>query len=84
METTTEELAQRWLAQDQDPETRAEIEGLLKARDFETLEKGLRQRIAFGTAGLRSSMKAGFAHMYAEKCSCSLAMHILIRSTGTH
>jgi phosphoglucomutase len=35
----------------------------LAKQDAEELEKRLRKRIAFGTAGLRSSMKAGFAHM---------------------
>jgi phosphoglucomutase len=40
-----------------------EIEDLLAAGDEPELEKRLRKRIAFGTAGLRSSMKAGFAHM---------------------
>ncbi|CAK3905101.1 related to Phosphoglucomutase-2 [Lecanosticta acicola] len=63
MGPTTEELAQRWLSQDRDPETRAEIEGLLKSKNTHELDQRLRKRIAFGTAGLRSSMKAGFAHM---------------------
>jgi phosphoglucomutase len=56
-------LADRWLQLDRDPETRAEITDLIVRQDATELEKRLRQRIAFGTAGLRSSMKAGFAHM---------------------
>ena len=60
---TTKELAELWLQQDKDQETRSQIEELLKKDELEELELRLRKRIAFGTAGLRSSMKAGFAHM---------------------
>ncbi len=56
-------LATRWLQQDRDPDTRREIEALIAADDGTELERRLRKRIAFGTAGLRSSMKAGYAHM---------------------
>ncbi|TKA44472.1 hypothetical protein B0A54_05217 [Friedmanniomyces endolithicus] len=56
-------LATRWLQQDRDPDTRREIEALIAADDGTELERRLRQRIAFGTAGLRSAMKAGYAHM---------------------
>jgi phosphoglucomutase len=56
-------LAQRWLELDQDEASRKEISDLVQAGDEAELEKRLRNRIAFGTAGLRSSMKAGFAHM---------------------
>ncbi|EMF12859.1 phosphoglucomutase-2 [Sphaerulina musiva SO2202] len=61
--TTTTELAERWLTQDKDAETRSQIEDLLRKNDSAELELRLRNRIAFGTAGLRASMKAGFAHM---------------------
>ncbi|PIA95630.1 Phosphoribomutase [Cercospora beticola] len=57
------ELARQWLEQDKDHETRSQIEELLTKDDQIELELRLRKRIAFGTAGLRSSMKAGFAHM---------------------
>ncbi|KAK1062255.1 hypothetical protein LTR74_010453 [Friedmanniomyces endolithicus] len=56
-------LATRWLQQDRDPNTRREIEALIAADDGTELERRLRKRIAFGTAGLRSSMEAGYAHM---------------------
>lgn len=56
-------LAQRWLDLDQDETSRKEITDLLQAGNESELETRLRTRIAFGTAGLRSSMKAGFAHM---------------------
>lgn len=62
MEPITD-LAQRWLDLDRDEASRKEISDLVEAGDDPELEKRLRTRIAFGTAGLRSSMKAGFAHM---------------------
>ncbi|CAG8479648.1 5800_t:CDS:10 [Acaulospora colombiana] len=43
------------------PKTRSEIESL--RGNVEELEKRLRNRISFGTAGLRSSMQAGFSRM---------------------
>lgn len=56
-------LAQRWLSLDEDKHTRKEIEDLLRADDEAELEQRLRQRISFGTAGLRAPMKAGFAYV---------------------
>ncbi|QIW98770.1 hypothetical protein AMS68_004288 [Peltaster fructicola] len=61
--STTQELATEWLRLDKDESTRKEIQNLLDSNDEVELEARLRKRIAFGTAGLRSSMKAGFAHM---------------------
>lgn len=63
--TSIAELAQNWLDLDQDPATREEIASLVSAHNDAELEKRLRTPIAFGTAGLRSAMKAGFAHMNA-------------------
>lgn len=63
MATPILELAQRWLALDRDGTIRTEIQDLVDANDEAALELRLRKRIAFGTAGLRSSMRAGFAHM---------------------
>ncbi|KAK5117202.1 hypothetical protein LTR85_008970 [Meristemomyces frigidus] len=74
------ELAKEWLHQDRDEETRQEIEALLAANDEPELEKRLRKRIAFGTAGLRSRMAAGFAHMNALtvlQASQGLATYVL-------
>ncbi|KAK3718033.1 hypothetical protein LTR37_005459 [Vermiconidia calcicola] len=72
--------AQRWLDLDRDEGTRKEIQDLLHASNKDELEKRLRKRIAFGTAGLRSSMKAGFAHMNSVtvlQASHGLAQYIL-------
>ena len=56
-------LAQQWLRLDKDLQTRSEIEKLLEAQDFVELDKLLGSRLAFGTAGLRARMGAGFARL---------------------
>lgn len=56
-------LAKQWLDIDINEASRKEIQDLLSNNDYSSLDKKLSQRIAFGTAGLRSSMEAGFAHM---------------------
>mmetsp|Transcript_4692 Transcript_4692/g.7048 ORF Transcript_4692/g.7048 Transcript_4692/m.7048 type:complete len:616 (+) Transcript_4692:886-2733(+) len=53
------ELAQQYLKWDNSQE----IATLLKEKNFKQLETRLGKRIAFGTAGLRGEMKAGFAFM---------------------
>src|SRR5271156_3273887 len=62
-ETSTDELLHRWLEWDKDPSTRAEIEAMATHNKTEELEQCLRNRIQFGTAGLRGRMAAGFANM---------------------
>lgn len=57
------ELAEEWLKLDQDPTTTDEIYKLLVKGHTAELESRLRTRIAFGTAGLRGRMQAGFACM---------------------
>ncbi|KAF2739509.1 hypothetical protein EJ04DRAFT_484405 [Polyplosphaeria fusca] len=61
MSKDIKELAEEWLRLDEDKETTDEIYKLLVQGDSDELEKRLRNRIAFGTAGLRGPMKAGFA-----------------------
>ena len=60
---TIEQLAVEWLRLDGDPETRSVIQELLEKKDIPELEKRLRKRIGFGTAGLRGIMQAGFSAM---------------------
>jgi phosphoglucomutase len=60
---TTVDLVHRWLTWDMDPTTRAQIEALAASQDWSQLEKYLRTRIQFGTAGLRGPMVAGFANI---------------------
>ncbi|KAK9473992.1 uncharacterized protein V1510DRAFT_413294 [Dipodascopsis tothii] len=57
------ELAAEWLRLDQAADTRREIEALLAADNTAELERRLRKRITFGTAGLRAKMEAGFSRM---------------------
>lgn len=56
-------LVQDWLEVDINPLYRQEISSLQKSGDYATLDRKFSNRIAFGTAGLRSSMESGFAHM---------------------
>ncbi|KZF21856.1 hypothetical protein L228DRAFT_248611 [Xylona heveae TC161] len=58
-----QELAEDWLRLDQDPITRDEIQSLVDSKNTQELEKRLRKRIAFGTAGLRARMEAGFSRL---------------------
>ncbi|CAG8756877.1 28294_t:CDS:2 [Dentiscutata erythropus] len=60
---TIKSLVEEWLRLDKNPITRLEIEKLYAEGNVEELEKRLRTRISFGTAGLRSSMEAGFSRM---------------------
>lgn len=58
-----EQIAQDWVLVDPNEETKAEISNLVKNKHYSKLQRKLYPRIAFGTAGLRSSMESGFAHM---------------------
>ncbi|WP_329522424.1 phospho-sugar mutase [Spirillospora sp. NBC_01491] len=53
------EAAAAWLAQDPDPETRAELRALLDADDGPALAGRFGARLEFGTAGLRGELGAG-------------------------
>ncbi|HLU75305.1 MAG TPA: phospho-sugar mutase [Nonomuraea sp.] len=54
-----EERARAWLAQDPDPDTRAELAGLLDRGDTEGLRDRFGAKLEFGTAGLRGELGAG-------------------------
>jgi phosphomannomutase len=58
-----QQLAHQWLSIDPFEHTRNEIETLLKNNEETELLRRLKERIAFGTAGLRARMAAGFACM---------------------
>lgn len=53
------EQAQKWLAQDPDAQTRAELQALLDCENIGELEKRFKGRLQFGTAGLRGPLQAG-------------------------
>ena len=85
MDTTTtiadiRSLANEWLRLDKDPDTSSEIQRLVDEGNEQELEKRLRCRIKFGTAGLRARMEAGFARMNSLtviQASQGLAEHLL-------
>lgn len=52
-----------WLKWDENKKTRGEIETLVNQQNWLELEKMLLKRLAFGTAGLRAVMRAGFSAM---------------------
>ncbi|KEI39491.1 uncharacterized protein L969DRAFT_49228 [Mixia osmundae IAM 14324] len=55
--------ARAWLALDRDAATRSEVQQYIDGNDTKALHAILDQRIAFGTAGLRARMQAGFGRM---------------------
>ena len=53
------EVARAWLAEDPDPDTRAELQALLDAEDLAGIADRFGGRLEFGTAGLRGELGAG-------------------------
>ncbi|MET8861428.1 phospho-sugar mutase [Nonomuraea sp. NPDC004580] len=51
--------ARAWLVQDPDPDTRAELAGLIERDDLDALRERFGARLEFGTAGLRGELGAG-------------------------
>ncbi|NVD08520.1 phospho-sugar mutase [Vibrio sp. JPW-9-11-11] len=49
----------RWLEKDPDPHTREELQHLIDQQQFSELEDRFRQRLEFGTAGLRGEVGCG-------------------------
>ncbi|KAH8102870.1 hypothetical protein BXZ70DRAFT_1057060, partial [Cristinia sonorae] len=56
-------LVDEWLRLDKNEETRKEVEALVTDGRTEELERRMRSRIEFGTAGLRGRMEAGWSRM---------------------
>lgn len=52
-----------WLAADPDPDTRAELAGLLAAGEWGELEERMSGVLEFGTAGIRGAVEAGSNRM---------------------
>lgn len=75
------QVAQNWLAQDPDAETRAELEQLIQAAQTDEkakaeLEARFDGRLQFGTAGLRGRLQAGSQGMnrvLVAQAACGLA-----------
>jgi phosphomannomutase len=53
------QVARAWLADDPDPDTRAELQALLEAEDLAGIADRFSGRLQFGTAGLRGEIGAG-------------------------
>ena len=53
------EVARAWLAEDPDPDTRAELQALIDAGDTAGIGDRFKARLEFGTAGLRGAIGAG-------------------------
>lgn len=62
-EKKLDEQIQLWLKWDRNEKTHNEIKQLVEAKDWNQLRERLLDRLAFGTAGLRGCMRAGFDSM---------------------
>ncbi len=74
------EIARAWLAQDPDPNTRAEVERLITAADQTGLADRFGTRLAFGTAGLRGLFGAGpnrMNRLVVRQTTSGLAAYLL-------
>ena len=60
---SVQELVADWMRWDKNPVTRQEIQELVAHNETKELERRMKPRIAFGTAGLRARMDAGFSRM---------------------
>ena len=79
-------LAQEWLRLDKDGGTRAEILELLEQKNTKQLESILGSRLAFGTAGLRARMGAGFSRLNSLtiiQTSQGLAQYLLDQQSAS-
>lgn len=72
--------AREWLSQDPDPATVDELQGLIDAGDTAELEDRFRERLQFGTAGLRGALGAGPNRMnrvIVAQAAAGLAAYLL-------
>ncbi|WP_062207193.1 phospho-sugar mutase [Streptomyces sp. NBRC 109706] len=77
--------ARAWLAEDPDPDTRAELAALLDADDAQALAERFAGTLQFGTAGLRGEMGAGPMRMNRAvviRAAAGLAAYLRDRSPG--
>lgn len=77
--------AREWMAGDPDPETRAELAGLIETGRTEELADRLAGDLAFGTAGLRGAVEAGSNRMnraVVMRAARGLADYLLERHGG--
>jgi phosphomannomutase len=80
--SSLEAAARAWLAEDPDPDTRAELEAVLAAGDGDGLRDRFGARLEFGTAGLRGAIGAGPNRMnraLVRRAAAGLAAYLLDR-----
>jgi phosphoglucomutase len=85
MDSSLQTLVDEWLRLDQDASTRSEIQKLVAENNTAELQLRLQKRIAFGTAGLRGRMEAGFSRMNSLtviQASQGLAEYLLENDPG--
>jgi phosphomannomutase len=76
------DAARAWLAEDPDPDTRAEVQSLLDAADDAGLAARFGARLQFGTAGLRGELGAGPNRMnraLVRRAAAGLAAYLQTR-----
>ena len=79
------DAARAWLAQDPDPETRAELEAIIAAGDDTALAARFGGRLEFGTAGLRGELGAGPLRMnrvLVAQAAAGLAAYLRAREAS--
>ncbi|MDH6110846.1 phosphomannomutase [Kitasatospora sp. MAP12-15] len=77
--------AQQWLAEDPDPQTRAELAALLAGPDEAALAERFADRLQFGTAGLRGELGAGPMRMNRSvviRAAAGLAAYVRAAGEG--
>ncbi|MEU3555586.1 phospho-sugar mutase [Streptomyces fragilis] len=85
MQDTLIARAQAWLAEDPDPDTRAELSALLEAGDEAALAERFAGTLQFGTAGLRGELGAGPMRMNRSvviRAAAGLAAYLRGRGQG--
>ncbi|WP_448318540.1 phospho-sugar mutase [Streptomyces sp. CO7] len=85
MQDTLIARAQAWLAEDPDPDTRAELSALIEAGDEAALAERFAGTLQFGTAGLRGELGAGPMRMNRSvviRAAAGLAAYLRARGQG--